>query len=111
MGAPLHNRNALRHGLRGGQLPKGEKNVEVRLCKFRQTLEDAVLAAHHEVNLIAAATIQTIVRWERHAALAQRWLAKEGHTMTAIERLKYSREIAMASKERDKALHSLDLDH
>src|SRR4051812_44781231 len=107
MAAPLKNRNAMRHGLRGGQLPKDAKYVEVRLCKFRQVLEDAVLTARGQVTIIDAATIQTCLRWEVHAALAQRWLVKAGDTLKPIERLHFSREIARASTQRDRTLLAL----
>jgi hypothetical protein len=109
-GAPLANRNHLRHGLKAGQLPSGAKYIEVRLCKFRQVLEDAVLAVREEVTIVDAALIQTCIRWERHAALAQRWLTKSFDVLKPIERLHFSREIARASAERDKTLRALELD-
>lgn len=109
-GAPKQNRNNLRHGLRGGQLPKDAKYIELRLNAFRNSLEDIVLANRGEVSLTDAAIIQTCLRWERHAALAQRWLTKENNKLKPAERLHFSREIARASTERDKALALLKLD-
>ena len=109
-GAQPGNRNRLRHGLRCGQLPKDAKYIEIRLCKFRQRLEDAVIDTRGEVSLVDAAAIQTCLRWERHAALAQRWLTKAGETLKPTDRLNFSREIARASSERDKALAALKLD-
>jgi hypothetical protein len=50
------------------------------------------------------------LRWERHAALAQRWLVKAGDTLKPDQRLSFSREIARASSERDKALAALKLE-
>jgi hypothetical protein len=104
------NRNALRHGLMAGQLPPDAKYIELRLNKFRRQLEDAVVDAKQEVTLLDAAVIQTCLRWERHAALAQRWLNKAIGTLSPTERLAFSREIARASTERDKALALLKLD-
>jgi hypothetical protein len=109
-GAPRANRNAMRHGLRGGQLPKDARYIELRLNEFRQRLEDAVMAARQQVSLVDAAAIQTCLRWERHAALAQRWLVKAGDDLKPVDRLAFSREIARASSERDKALAVLKLD-
>lgn len=105
------NRNNLRHGLRAGQLPPDAKYIELRLNAFRQKLEDAVIEVRGQVTLHDAAIIQTCLRWERHAALAQRWLAKaEPDELKPADRLTFSREIARASSERDKALVALDLD-
>ena len=112
-GAPPGNRNGrgnLRHGLRGGSLPKEAKYIENRLNGFRRTLEDAVLALRGAISITDAACIQSVLRWERHACLAQRWLTKEYKTLKPADRLTFSREIARASGERDKALKMLDLD-
>ena len=109
-GPPKGNRNALRHGLKAGQLPEGAKYIELRLNAFRRQLEDSVLGCRGEITLTDAALIQTCLRWERHACLAQRWLVKAGDTLKPADRLAFSREIARASAERDKALKDLDLD-
>jgi hypothetical protein len=73
-------------------------------------LEDAVLTRRNEVDLHDAAVIQTAVRWERHALLCQRWLRHADGTLTADQRLAFSREIARASAERDKCIRLLGLD-
>jgi len=109
-GAPRNNRNHMRHGLRGGQLPKDCKYIEMRLNRFRRCLEDALLATRSEVTITDAAIIQTCLRWERHSALAQRWLVKANDELKPVERLSFSREIARASSERDKAIATLKLD-
>lgn len=109
-GPPEGNRNAMRHGLKAGQLPKDAKYIEHRLNAFRRQLEDVVIANRGEVSLTDAAAIQTCLRWERHAYLAQRWLVKAGDSLKPTERLQFSREIARASTERDKALAALKLD-
>ena len=112
LGAPLGNRNArgnIRHGLRAGSLPKDARYIEVRLNGFRRKVEDIVLAVKGEVSLHDAACVQTAVRWERHACLAQRWLTKEWNTLKPTDRLQFSREVARASAERDRAIKELDL--
>jgi len=112
-GAPAGNQNGrgnIRHGLRAGSLPRDAKHVEHQTNALRRELEAAVMAAKGEVTLLDAATIQTAVKWERHGALALRWLRIEGEKLKPIDRLTFSREIARASAERDKALAALGLD-
>ena len=77
---------------------------------LRRQLEDAVVALKGAVNLVDAAAIQTAVKWERHGALSLRWLRIEGDKLKPTERLQFSREIARASTERDKAIKELSLD-
>jgi hypothetical protein len=108
-GAPLGNRNGMRHGLRGSGLPKGCHHIERATSHFRRQVEDAVVEARGEISLLDAAFINSAYRAERHAQLAQRWLAKEAENMTPADRLAYSREVAKASKMRDEALAALGL--
>jgi hypothetical protein len=76
---------------------------------FRRELEAAVMEARGEITLVDAAYVNTAYRAERHAQLAQRWLAMEAAEMTPADRLNYSREVVRASAERDKAIAALDL--
>jgi hypothetical protein len=100
-----------RHGLTiGAKLPNGAGYVARTTGHFRVALESAVVVAKGEITLIDAASIQSAVRWERHALLCQRWLIKEAATLSAGERLAFSREIARASSERDKCLDRLGID-
>ena len=110
VGAQKGNRNGLRHGLTAGKLPKGCQYLENQLNGFRRTLEDIVLSVKGEISLPDAASIQTALKWERHGALALRWLTKQGDSLKPMESLAFSREIAKASTERDKALCSIGLD-
>jgi hypothetical protein len=109
-GAQKGNSNATRHGLRAGQLPREAKYIEHRMNDFRRQLEAAVIDSKGQVTLQDAAFVQTAMRWERHAALAQRWLTKAHDTLTPEQCLHFSREIARASAERDKAIAALSLD-
>ncbi len=109
-GPPKGNRNGMRHGLKAGKLPLGAEYIENQMNAFRREIEDAVIAAKGEINLTDAASIQTAMKWERHGALALRWLRKEGEELKPVERLQFSREIARASTERDKAIAVLGLD-
>ncbi len=108
-GAPIGNVNRTRHGLRGAGLPKGCHHIQRATCQFRRQLETEVLTARGEVTLTDAAFVNTAFRAERHAQLAQRWLALEAESMSPADRLNYSREVARASSERDKAIAALNL--
>lgn len=110
MPAPPGNRNSVRHGLTCGSLPKGAGYIKRISGQFRTAIERAVVDVHGEVTLYHAAIIQTAMRWERHALLAQRWLRREDAKLTVSERLGFSREVARASAERDKCLAALRLD-
>lgn len=92
-----------------GSLPPSLARVERSAYQFRRALEDAYTLAYGDVDFQAAAIIQTASRWERHAGLALRWLRDHEQELDHAERLGYSREIARASSERDKAIASLKL--
>ena len=104
------NSNGMRHGLKAGKLPADAKHIEIQINLFRREIEGSVLRAKGEITLMDAASIQTACKWERHGALALRWLRKEGNNLKPTERLAFSREIARASTERDRALALLKLD-
>lgn len=108
-GPPKNNRNALRHGLKAGQLPADAKYIEVRLNLIRRNLEDAVLESKGKITIADAGYIQTAIRWERHAALAQRWLTKQYRKLKPLEQLRFSNEVATASAKRDAAIEMLEL--
>lgn len=67
------------------------------------------MEARGEITLTDAAYVNTAYRAERHAQLAQRWLALEAENMTPADRLNYSREVTKASESRDKAIAALNL--
>jgi len=108
-GAQANNRSSIRHGLTAGKLPKGCQHIENSLNNFRRQIEDLVLAAKGAISMDDAAAIQTALRWERHGALALRWLTKRGDELKPLDQLAFSREIAKASTERDKSLSALGL--
>lgn len=105
------NRNALRHGLRSGQLPSGAGYIVRITRELRASIEDAVASRNDgSVSLYHASLINSAIRWERHALLCQRWLRLEADKLNPDQRLAYSRESARASAERDKCLRLLGLD-
>ncbi len=107
---PPGNRHAAKHLIyAGGSLPPGASYVRKLRDRLVQALRDAVFAKHGEVDLVAAATIQSIGRHETVALLAQRWLRQRADKMTDADRLTYAKAIADASDKRDRAIRSLDL--
>ena len=134
-GAPAGNKNAMRHGLTVGTLPKSCSYVTKATNQFRRELEALVCEEHGEIDLYRASLIHSACRWERHALLCQRWLrqcgdvptitktktsTKSGDTTDSVEkmtpegmtheqRLSYSREICKASECRDKCIEKLGL--
>lgn len=118
-GGQLANANATTHGLRSrqpltrlalGTLPKSMRRVEIEARDFRAALEASVIDRHGEIDLPKAGLIATAAAWQRHSALCVRWLREHAETMTHAERLSYSREIATASANRDKAVAALKLE-
>jgi hypothetical protein len=110
MPAPVANTNALTHGMAAGALPPGCGHVVKATKALRTSLQNAVMAARGQVSITDAAAINTAIRFERLAMLAQRWLRLSCDTMSHDQRLAYAREVARASAERDKAIRSLKLD-
>jgi len=104
------NRNGQRHGLMGGQVPKGCEYVQNRVNALRRNVEDAVLAAKGEIGIVDAAAINSILKWERHGLLAAHWLRHEADKLSPGDRLRFSEAIAKASDARDKSIRSLGLD-
>lgn len=112
------NANRVTHGLRSrqpfrlvlGKLPKAMARVEIDAQHFRRALEQATLDRHGEIDLPKSGLIATAAAWQRHSALCVRWLREHEAKMTHAERLSYSREIATASANRDKAVAALRLE-
>lgn len=80
------------------------------MSEFRRKLEDVVLARFGEVDVLAAAAINTACRAESACLLLGRWLRLRADVMSDADRLNYVTAIARASAERDKALAKLRLD-
>ncbi len=112
-GAPKGNNNGagnVRHGLKGSKLPPGCKYIEHRVNALRRQCEEAVLELKGSVNIIDAAAINSILKWERHGLLAAHWLRHEIDNLSPSDRLKFSESIARASDNRDKNIRALGLD-
>lgn len=102
--------NAIRHGLTGNKLPPKCEYIEHRINKLRRTVEQALMEVKGEINIIDAANINSILKWERHGQLAARWLRLEADKLSPGDRLRFSEAIAKASDNRDKAIRQLGLD-
>jgi len=108
-GPPKGNANAIRHGMSGGKLPKDCKYIENRVNALRRQVEAALIEAKGEIGIVDAASINSVLKWERHGLLAAHWLRHEAEKLTVSERLKFSEAIAKASDARDKAIRLLGL--
>lgn len=104
------NANALRHGLRGGKLPKGCQYIENRVNALRRQVEAALIDLKGEISIVDAAAVNSILKWERHGLLAAHWLRHEAEKLSAADRLRFSEAIAKASDARDKNIKALGLD-
>jgi hypothetical protein len=103
------NAKALRHGMRGSKLPKGCEWIEVRVNDLRRQVEAEVIAVKGEVNLVDAAAINSILKWERFGLLAGHWLRKEADKMSCSDRLRFAEAVARASDYRDRNIKALGL--
>jgi hypothetical protein len=100
----------LRNGL---YLPRGPKRLshpDRQALKFRDKIEDEVLARHGEISFYAAARIQSATVALRHANLAAHWLRHEHETLDTAARLALSREVTNGLRERDRIMVDLGLD-
>jgi hypothetical protein len=95
--------------MRGGKLPKGCEYIENRVNALRRQVEAAVLEAKGVINIVDAAAVNSILKWERHGLLAAHWLRKEADKLSAGDRLRFSEAIAKASDNRDKNIRALAL--
>ena len=109
-GPALGNSNAVRHGMKGSKLPAGCKYIEHRVNSLRRQVEEALIAIKGEINIVDAAAVNSVLKWERHGLLAAHWLRHEINKLSATDRLKFSEAIAKASDSRDRAIRSLGLD-
>jgi hypothetical protein len=109
-GAPRGSRNALRHGLRCGALPRGCRRIESETRQLRRSLEDAVIAARGAISVVDAATISRATRWAIHERLAARWLALKADELTPEQLLAFSNQAVRGATERDRAIADLDID-
>ena len=99
----------LRHGLRSGSLPRGASYIARQTDELRQALEASTLTARGEVSLLDACAINTAVRAERLAMLAQCWLRLESDKLAPEQKLAFAREVVRASEARDRAIRELRL--
>ncbi len=104
------NANSLRHGMKGSKLPKGLIYVENRVNSLRRQVEAALIESKGGIDIVDAAAINSILKWERHGLLAAHWLRKEAEKLSVSDRLRFSEAIAKASDNRDKNIRSLGLD-
>jgi hypothetical protein len=117
-GAPAGNLNAAKHGRRSrarsgfvvGKGAKRDRYIIDRLRGLTNRLEILVDAAKGEISIMDAALINSAVRWEKVAALGDRWHREEGEKLNVSDRLNLVKSIAQASDNRDKCIKALGID-
>jgi len=91
-----------------GKLPKGLTYVTKRLRTLKKRLEATLIACKGSIELTDEVAIQTALRWEIAAAVAQHTLSNAAD-LTSDQRVSYAQAIAKASAERDKSIRLLKL--
>ena len=109
-GAPIGNRNSLRHGLRAGRLPPKCSYIRRMTDDLRRHLENDVLNRRGAIDTYAAALIQSAIRHERRCLLLQRWLRDENETLAIADRMRILADVSAATESRDRCLRHLGLD-
>ncbi len=123
MAAPINNQNRTQHGLRAetkvtmqrhgltlARLPAGCQFIHRKASELRTALEREVISQRGEITVPELAVIASVATWTIHGLLCSRWLQKAGETLNHSERLGYSREVARAATERERAIARLNLD-
>lgn len=116
-GAQVGNRNGLRSGLSVGdqkrvvlgRLPKGCGSIRAYTTALTNRLVALLVQARGGVSPLDAMVVDEIVRWEQHYLLAARWLRVNYTEMAPGERLNHSKQMAQATKERNRCLRELNL--
>lgn len=102
---------ALKHYLAVPELPSDCRGkIVTQLGELAHFLEQAVIAKRKEVDVLSACRIETVLQHSAHALKVQRWIRLEHEKMTIDQKMTFSRELANACTNRDKALAALDLD-
>ncbi len=104
-------RRGLRHGLRTRHLPfEGGKSIERYRNMYRQAIEDELLGQGREVGPAEATIVAAAVLAYEHSVKAGFWLANQHDTLTADQRLTFSREVMRGMGEAAKLLKQLGID-
>ncbi len=109
-GGQPDNENSLRHGLRSSSLPKSCRHIRHRTDRLRRELENTIVKLRGSVSLRDASLVQSACRWEAHSLLAAKFLREEFATLSAADKMAFSREVATATESRDRCIDKLKLD-
>lgn len=100
----------VRYGLLIGTMEAGTGYVTKTLFSFRRAVVDALeRQPGRTIGVVEAGLIQSALRWERVALLAQRYLRRESDKLDAAQRLAYLKATAECSSRRDSCLEKLGL--
>jgi len=110
-GAPVGNRNRLRHGLRSRKLPfKGGRTIMRYRNSYRSALEDTLLAQGREIGPYEASCIAAATAWYTHALKASFWLGRAYDDLEPEQRLNFSREEARGMEQMARIVEKLGID-
>lgn len=99
----------LRYSLGLPSVGKSAEIIRKRVSGFRRALEAAVIAAHGEISLTDACSINTACAGERHSSLAAAEIRKNGDAMKPAEKLAYMAAMLSGAQTRDRAVEKLRL--
>jgi hypothetical protein len=109
-GAPIGNRNNLRHGLRTTTLPKGCESVENDQFRARTMLENAVMRVKGKVDEQDAGYILLAVDGIRRSKLSGKWLRDSHDKLSPADRERYSEGVSKGLERFIKFVEKLKLD-
>jgi hypothetical protein len=115
-GAPRHNQNAVKHGLKAetmirlNKVPAEAEYIAREVRRFRSWVREAVSELRGgPLTIYDEALANTAARHELRASLAARWLRLAGD-LTIEQKLTLMKTVSDASDARDRCLQRLGLD-
>jgi hypothetical protein len=109
-GAPRHNSNASKGGLRGSKLPPGCRGEANHIQGFCRRVKAEYEGKHGPMTAHAESILHRLRRAATKDRLAARWLRMEAATLTIEQRLQLTDAMAAASDTIEKCLRLLKLD-
>lgn len=107
--ALIGNHRRTRHGLRASSLPPGCSYLKGQLQALRRDVRAELIDRDGATSIYQEALIQSAMRHEQRALLAQRWLRKEFDSIEMSEKVMLLREIGKATDARDKCFKQLGI--
>ena len=114
--ADIRGLNSLRNGKRIvtlalGELPKELARVTRYVRLYRRGLQDAILEVFDEVSPTAAHLVDEACAWEQHRRVCMWLVRRKIDKLSPSDLRECSKQMALATTNRNKAVERLDLDH